>query len=129
MSSRSQRAELSHIVICTPPEWLLLGRAWSAGPFATGGDDSTVNACAWDQSLPFEVSSVPSLRFVADTGDWDRSFLTVAGGQSGQPWSRHYADQLQGWRTGAPTPLPFSAEAVERATRSRLRLLPEVATK
>jgi acyl-homoserine lactone acylase PvdQ len=57
-------------------------------------------------------------------GDWDNTVLALPVGQSGRPWSSHYADQVQGWLDGECRTFPFSDEAVDQATCARLRLVP-----
>ena len=59
-----------------------------------------------------------------DVGEWDRSVAVLAGGQSGNPLSPHYADQFEVWRRGEAVPLAFGEEAVAAATVSTLRLEP-----
>ena len=63
-------------------------------------------------------------REIFDLADWDRSVVTNAPGQSGQPESPHYGDLLDGWVNGDYFPLVFSREAVEEATANRLLLTP-----
>ncbi len=99
--------------------------AGSRGPYAVPGDGSTINAQYWDLENPFAVVVIPSLRFVADVGDWDRSLLSLPMGQSGRVWSTHYGDQVSDWLEVRARPLAFSAEAVSRSARSRMTLSPE----
>ena len=58
----------------------------------------------------------PSMRFVANLGNWDDSILLIPAGQSGQFGSGHYADQFSYWYEGKPIIQPFSdsAEMLER---------------
>ena len=58
----------------------------------------------------------PAMRFVADLGNWDDSIMLIAGGQSGQPGSRHYSDQFSSWYQGSPIIQPFT-DAAEATTR------------
>ncbi len=102
----------------------LFGRMWSRGPIPVGGDDVTVNAHYYSRSRPFAVTAIPSMRFVADVGAWDETVLVLPLGQSGRPWSPHYADHLPAWVNVRPVRFPFSDAAVEAATVSRLRLTP-----
>lgn len=53
----------------------------------------------------------------------DAGFV-LRGGQSGNPCSRHYDDQLPLWRRGDAVPMPWSEEAVAKATTETLRLEP-----
>ncbi|HYP06299.1 MAG TPA: penicillin acylase family protein [Bryobacteraceae bacterium] len=49
----------------------------------------------------------PSMRFVADTANWDNSLMNLTLGQSGQVFSRHYSDQWDEYYTGRSFPRPF----------------------
>jgi len=66
----------------------------------------------------------PSMRFVADLGNWDHSIMVIATGQSGQWGSAHYMDQFSCWYEGKPIEAPFSDAAVAKTTRHRLTLAP-----
>jgi penicillin amidase len=59
-----------------------------------------------------------------DVGDWDRSRVVLAGGQSGNPLSPHYSDLFEVWRRGEAVPFAFSEAAVAAATVSTLELRP-----
>jgi len=61
---------------------------------------------------------------VAEVGRWDETVLLLPVGQSGRPWSSHYADQLGAWHGGSAARFPFSRSAVEAAAVARLRLEP-----
>ena len=50
----------------------------------------------------------PSMRYVADLSDWDRSLMNVVAGQSGQPLSSHYKDQWPSYYVGQSFPMRFS---------------------
>jgi penicillin amidase len=117
-------ARLVHPIARVPVVGPFLGRMWGREPFPAGGDDSTLNAFPWSEGRPFAVSAVPTLRFVVEVGGWDECVLSVPPGQSGRPWSSHYGDQTRAVLTPRPVPLPFSDEAVERATVARLILTP-----
>jgi penicillin G amidase len=113
-----------HPLAATPLVGRLIGRVWSRGPFAVGGDGSTINAEYWSRRRPFGVIALPSLRFVTEVGDWDHTVMVLPTGQSGHPWSPYYDDELDAWLAVKPIVLPFSRGAVERAARSRLLLRP-----
>jgi penicillin amidase len=102
----------------------LLASSWNRGPFPSAGDGVTVGASYSSRRRPFDVAAAPALRLVADVGDWDRSVAVMPLGQSGRPWSSHYADQIQAWRRGEAYPLAFSPEAVEAAAEAALVLWP-----
>lgn len=103
----------------------LLARSWDRGPFPAGGDSVTVEANTWDHRHPFAVAAMPALRLVIDVGNWDETAAVMPLGQSGRPWSSHYADQIRLWREGGVFRLPFGDAAVEAAAEARLVLRPE----
>ncbi|MBW3663252.1 MAG: penicillin acylase family protein [Actinobacteria bacterium] len=96
------------------------------GPYTVGGDAHTIPQ---NGSSPLDPTgptlAIPSLRMVVDVGDWEESRWVLAGGQSGNPLSPHYDDQLEEWLSGRAIAIPWSEEAVARATTATLRLLPE----
>lgn len=107
----------------------LLGRGWllriffNRGQYPVGGDEHTVWMTAYDLKLPFGlVTTSAAYRVVLDVGDWDRSTAVLSTGQSGQPGSPHYADQIEMWREGQQHPMYWSREAVEAAAVARLWL-------
>ncbi len=56
----------------------------------------------------------PSMRFVADLSDWDKSLHSLTIGQSGQPLSKHFRDQWDAYYAGRAFPMPFGkVEAVD----------------
>jgi len=61
---------------------------------------------------------------VLDVGNWDDNRFVLAGGQSGNPFSPHYDDQLQLWLKGEAMVMPWSEESVQAATVATLRLTP-----
>ena len=50
--------------------------------------------------------------------------IVITTGQAGNPFDRHYNDQIDLWRAGRTVPLPFTAEAIEQAATSVLTLTP-----
>ena len=102
-----------------------LNRVFNLGPFPCGGDGNTVAQAGVN---PLDETGNPthiqSLRMVVDVGDWDKSRWVLPGGQSGNPFSPHYSDQLAPWRSGGGIPIAWSAEAVASAAVSRLDLSP-----
>lgn len=100
-----------------------LERVFDLGPFPWGGDANTVSQAAVDPLAPRGAPlAIASLRAVMDVGAWDESRFVLSGGQSGNPCSPHYDDQLPLWRRGAGVPIAFSDAAVASATTRILRL-------
>jgi penicillin amidase len=102
----------------------LAASSWSRGPFPISGDNVTVNAGYWRGLNPYKVTAAPALRLVCDVANWDETVLALPVGQSGRPWSGHYADQIEGWLRLEASPFPFSSAAVEESTVARLLLAP-----
>ena len=110
---------LCHPIGARPP----LNRIFNLGPFPWGGDANTVNQSASDPVDPADNPFIiASLRMVVDVGNWDETRFALPGGQSGNPLSPHYADQLPLWRQGEGIPIAWSPEQVEQTTRETLHL-------
>jgi penicillin amidase len=116
-----RRLTLRHPLGSRPP----LDKVFDLGPIAHGGDANTVNPAPVDPADPTGNPdfAIASLRMVVDVGNWELSRFVLPGGQSGNPFSRHYADQLPLWQRGDAFPIVWSRLSVERGTRSALRLL------
>jgi penicillin G amidase len=102
----------------------LLDWFFSRGPVPVAGDNMTVNKATTNLRRPFETSEAASYRQILDVGAWDESLGVTPSGQSGHPGSPHYFDQNDLWRQVRYHPMPFSRQAVERATAAVLELVP-----
>ena len=103
----------------------VLAGVFNRGPFPWGGDANTVGQAAAPPSDPtVNPLAIPTLRMVADVGNWEECRFVLAGGQSGNPLSPHYDDMLPLWRRGDGVPIAWSPDRVSRATESTLRLVP-----
>jgi penicillin amidase len=81
----------------------------------TDGDNFTVNRGTprMDfQSAVFPDVHGPGLRAIFDLADLDRSRFIIAGGQSGNPLSPHYTDQIERWRDGGYVELGGQGDSV-----------------
>ncbi|MBN1347866.1 penicillin acylase family protein [candidate division KSB1 bacterium] len=103
--------------------WLNLNR----GPFPVGGDNGALNA-NWrvydSDKNRFDCIVGPSMRFIMDWSDVDGFTINTALGQSGNPFSPHYDDFLEMWRSGERWIVPFSKEKVYRRKANLLVLTP-----
>jgi penicillin G amidase len=98
--------------------------AWlvNRGPYPAPGSTDTINvanvnlARTGEALKQFEVTAVPSMRFITSLADIDSSVIMGPMGQSGKPGFFHYADMIGPWREGRTTPLPLSREGVEAIT-------------
>jgi penicillin amidase len=93
------------------------------GPFARPGDGMTVNLGAFLLTAPFAVEVGASFRHIVDLDAPENSRWIVAGGVSGDPRSRHYADQIPAWLAGETRPMRFLAKE-DGGVGPVLRLVP-----
>jgi len=98
---------------------------FSRGPVPVVGDNMTVNKTTTNLRRPYVTSDAASYRQILDVGAWDQSLAVNTTGQSGHPRSPHYFDQNVLWREGRYRDLPFTPEAVQKATVSQLELVPQ----
>ncbi len=102
-----------------------LDRVFNLGPLPGVGDSGTVVQGTMDPTDPLANQiSLPMVRAAFDVGRWDDCRFVLAGGQSGNPFSPHYADQLEPWRSGQGVRLGWSEAAAAARTRQTLRLSP-----
>jgi penicillin amidase len=73
-----------------------------------------------------DVRHIASARLLVDIGNPDHSRVVLPLGQSAHLGDVHRLDHLPVWTDGRDFPLPFTAEAVEQAAVSSLRLVPPV---
>jgi penicillin amidase len=66
----------------------------------------------------------PSERFTTDLSDPDRTTLNIVLGESGDPASHLYTNQLRSWLSGKTYALPFSSGAVQPTIAHTLTLAP-----
>ena len=95
----------------------LIGQRFLIQPFPQNGSGSSHTATV-------NVGRSVSMRLIADTKDWDKTQQGIALGESGDPLSPHWKDQLEDWRAVTPRAFPFTASAVATATRETLVLTP-----
>jgi penicillin amidase len=88
----------------------------NVGPVAHDGSAYTVDA--------IRGGFGPAMRFVADLGNFDNSFMEVTPGESGQYGSPNYRDEFAAWIAGRGIPAPFSPEAEAKARAHELILDP-----
>lgn len=103
----------------------LLGPAFNLGPVPCGGDQNTISQAASRPLHPTDYThNMANLRAVFDLSDPAASRFVLAGGQSGNPYSPHHADQFPLWQEGESIPILWAQEAVIREAKGTLRLVP-----
>jgi penicillin amidase len=95
----------------------LIGGQFAFAPIVAGGTGGLLGASP-------NVGASVSMRFIADTSDWDASQQGITLGQSGDPESPHWKDQLADWRAATPALFPFTPATVERAKTNMLVMRP-----
>jgi penicillin G amidase len=110
---------LQHLLMGETP----LRSVFNHGPVPYGGDENTPCHASVLPLDPFgPVRSLANLRAAIDVGAWSNSRFALAGGQSGNPYSPHYADLFEPWQRAEGVPIAFTAEEVRQATVEELRL-------
>ena len=92
------------------------------GPAPRAGSPFTVNVASFGARPPFLNTHAASFRHVVDLGDIGRSGMILTTGESGNPVSRHYRDQVARWWNGELWTVPLALS--EEAGASTLRLTP-----
>ncbi len=100
-------------------------RFLNRGPYPVPGSATTIAAFSgrWVAGK-MEVNHGPSMRWIADTGDPDRSLCVLPLGQSGHPADEHYADQVPVYLAGKTHAMHWSEGSIAQATVSTLVLTP-----
>ena len=85
-----------------------------------------MNVSGWSDDRPPYVSTYgPSQRHVVDMATVDEAGgFIIPGGESGNPLSPHYEDQVPLWRQGRLWVIPLDRAKAARRVVQRMRLLP-----
>lgn len=92
----------------------MAARLLNRGPYPAPGSTGTINLAFYNPGKKggpkkrFEVTAVPSLRFLTDMADPDSSRIMGPMGQSGRPGTEHYANMITPWMNVAYVTLPLS---------------------
>jgi penicillin amidase len=92
------------------------------GPAARSGSPYTVDVAGFGLRPPFVNTFAASFRHVVDLAEPDGALMVITTGESGNPVSRHYRDQVQRWWNGDLVHVPVRAS--EGAGTSTLTLVP-----
>ncbi|WP_278349876.1 penicillin acylase family protein [Marinobacter nauticus] len=102
-----------------------LDRIFNSPPLPFGSDASTILQGTVDLRNPLaNPAAVPTGRVVIDLGDLKESRFVVLGGQSGNPLSPHYLDQVPLWQKGEGIKIGLDEEDISTATIHTLDLCP-----
>ncbi|MDQ3181934.1 MAG: penicillin acylase family protein, partial [Acidobacteriota bacterium] len=92
----------------------LIGGVFAIEPIGQYGSGQTPN-----------VGASVSMRHIAVPGNWDATRHGIALGESGNPKSPHYKDQLESWKSGNTPVFPFTKSEVEKAATDVVVMLPK----
>jgi penicillin amidase len=102
-----------------------LDRIYNLGPFPWGGDSTTVSQAGLSFMEPTANPGViASLRMAVEVGEWDNNRFILPGGQSGNPMSPHYADQLDLYRSGGAIRIAWSPADRASSVQGYLEIRP-----
>ncbi len=103
--------------------------SFNHGPYELSGDNTTVNVSHYSvgdalDGQGYDETAYPSMRKVEDVSDWAGSRWILPGGASGQPFSKHFGDQVDGYMGGKYNPIRFSDAAIKDGAEGTLTLTP-----
>ena len=102
-----------------------MDKVFNLGPFPWGGDANTISQAAVSFLDPTANSPfVASMRMAVDVGKWDNNRFVLPGGQSGNPMSPHYDDQLDLYREGGAISIAWSSNVMAAAVVDTLEIRP-----
>ncbi|MFG3694072.1 penicillin acylase family protein [Stutzerimonas stutzeri] len=93
------------------------------GPYAAGGDHSTLNVSAYRWGDNFDTWLIPAMRIVVDFGRDEPMIGLNSSGQSGNPASPHYADGIEAWLKGDYMSFPFQPQNLDKVYGTQRLLL------
>jgi penicillin amidase len=116
------RARFDHRIFSQVP---LVG-GYGSLSIPTGGGDNTVGRgmTAGNGGDPYAHIHGAGFKAVYDLGDLANSRFMIPAGQSGNPFSGHYADLLEPWRDGNYFRIAGDRESLAATGLSRLALVP-----
>jgi len=100
-----------------------IGNYLDRGPYAMGGDHSTLNASAYHLGTDFDTWLIPAMRIIVDFGLDEPMIGLNSSGQSGNPASPHYADGIEAWLKAQYLSFPFKTENLDKVYGTQRLLL------
>lgn len=94
------------------------------GPFAAGGDHTTLNISSYSLGADFDTWMIPSMRMIVDFSRDEPMLAMNSSGQSANPTSRHYDDSIKRFLGGEYHTFPFKQENIDQAYGKALTLQP-----
>ncbi|WP_256830963.1 penicillin acylase family protein [Pseudomonas sp. Pse1] len=92
---------------------------------AAGGDQSTLNAAAYAWGQDFNVTRVPGMRLIVDFAQAEPLLAQNGIGQSGNPASQNYLNNIDPWLKAQYQSLPMQPQNFDKVYgKTRLTLIP-----
>ncbi|WP_369308901.1 penicillin acylase family protein [Providencia rettgeri] len=96
------------------------------GPYPAGGNLNTVNIASYSMGANFDTLLIPAMRLIVDFSQPDSIWVMNNTGQSANPASPHYSDNIEDWLSGQYQNLPFSAQGQAKWYSSKvLQFVPQ----
>jgi penicillin amidase len=106
----ANKIRFNHPLVVAP----LIGGQFAVSALPLNGSSTSPN-----------VGANVSMRLIAAPGNWDATRHGITTGQSGDPKSPHYKDQLNDWYSGNTPVFPFTKSAVEKSAKETILLVPQ----
>ncbi|HJV75432.1 MAG TPA: penicillin acylase family protein [Noviherbaspirillum sp.] len=94
------------------------------GPFAAGGDHTTLNISSYNLGADFDTWMIPSMRMIVDFSREEPMMAMNSSGQSADPTSRHYDDSIKRFLAGEYLTFPFKQENIDQTYAKAMILQP-----
>jgi penicillin amidase len=94
-------------------------------PLPAEGDRDTINNSYFSYDKPFDVINISTYRVIVDLSDMDNAISMNSTGQSGDPLSRFYSDNIPKWARVVYKTLFFDDKSIEANCWKRLWMIPE----
>ena len=106
-------------------EWKDVRGQGARAAMAAGGDQSTLNAAAYAWGQDFNVTRVPGMRLIVDFAQAEPLLGQNGTGQSGNPASPNYLNNIDPWLKAQYQSLPMQPQNFDKVYgKTRLTLVP-----
>jgi penicillin amidase len=102
-----------------------LDLVFNLGPYPLGGASTTIISGEYTFNHPYDAVIAPSMRQIVDLSNPAMMRSVITSGASGQPFSRHFDDQVKLWLEGKYHTLTLDKEVIEKSGWDCLRLEPQ----
>ncbi|MEX0779345.1 MAG: penicillin acylase family protein [Balneolales bacterium] len=103
---------------------LIVKNILSRGPYPAPGHSMTINKGQYSWEEPFEMTLGASQRRIVDMSDLKSSLSILSTGQSGNPISSHYDDQIELWLNGQYRIFYHHQDEIDRYSNETMTIKP-----